>query len=75
MFRNSFHDRELHRLPPRTITRRQSAPRDQLIHRPQLLGNIVSAEYSAIARENLKKGKASRFKKVEKGKFALKGES
>jgi hypothetical protein len=30
--------------------------------------------YSAIAREILKKGKASRFKKAEKGKFALKGE-
>ena len=30
--------------------------------------------YSAIAREILKKGKASRFKKVEKGKFALRGE-
>jgi hypothetical protein len=30
--------------------------------------------YSAIAREILKKGKAARFKKVEKGKFALRGE-
>jgi len=30
--------------------------------------------YSAIAREILKKGKASRFKKAEKGKFALKAE-
>jgi len=29
--------------------------------------------YSAIAREILKKGKASRFKKAEKGKFALAG--
>jgi hypothetical protein len=30
--------------------------------------------YSAIAREILKKGKASRFKKAEKGKFALRTE-
>ena len=75
MFRNSFHDRELHRLPPRTITRRQSAPRDQLIHRPQLLGNIVSAVYSAISREIAKKGRAARFKKARNGKFALRGES
>jgi hypothetical protein len=30
--------------------------------------------YSAIAREILKKGKASRFKMAEKGKFALKAE-
>jgi hypothetical protein len=30
--------------------------------------------YSAIAREILKKAKASRFKNAEKGKFALKGE-
>jgi hypothetical protein len=30
--------------------------------------------YSAIAREIFKKGKASRFKKAEKGKFALKAE-
>ena len=30
--------------------------------------------YSAIAREILKKGKAARFKKAEKGKFVLKGE-
>jgi len=29
--------------------------------------------YSAIAREILKKGKASRFKKAEKGKFTLAG--
>jgi hypothetical protein len=29
--------------------------------------------YSAIAREILKKGKASRFKKAEKGKFSLTG--
>jgi hypothetical protein len=29
--------------------------------------------YSAIAREILKKGKASRFKNAEKGKFALAG--
>jgi len=30
--------------------------------------------YSAIAREILKKGKAPRFKKAEKGEFALRGE-
>ena len=30
--------------------------------------------YSAIAREILKKGKASRFKKAEKGMFALRAE-
>jgi hypothetical protein len=31
--------------------------------------------YSAIAREILKKGNASRFKKAEKGKFALRTEN
>ena len=30
--------------------------------------------YSAFAREIVKNGKASRFKKAEKGKFALKAE-
>jgi hypothetical protein len=30
--------------------------------------------YSAIAREILKKGKESRFKKAEKGKFTLRAE-
>ena len=31
--------------------------------------------YSAIAREILKKGKESRFKKAEKGKFALRADA
>jgi len=36
-------------------------------------GNIVTTVYSAILREISAKGKDARFKKTERGKFALAG--
>jgi len=34
-------------------------------------GNIVTTVYAAVLREIRDKGEASRFRKVERGKFAL----
>jgi hypothetical protein len=49
----------------------QQAPGDQPINRQQAFGNIVTAVYSALIREIKVKGKEARFKKADKGKFAL----
>jgi len=60
-------------LPPRPVTGHQLLAVKQPIERQATFGNIVTTVYSAILREISVKGKDSRFKKSERGKFALKG--
>ena len=68
---NLLYTAELFRLPPRTVSGNQAISGDQPLKRQDDFGTYVTAVYSAVLREIQKKGKDSRFKKTERGKFAV----
>jgi hypothetical protein len=68
--RNSCTVQELLWLPPRSIPGAQQGPADQPINCQHAFGNIVTTVYSGILKEISTKGKESRFKKTDRGRFA-----